>query len=79
MGIRLILLAIFLWLLFFVVRRFFRQRKQQGKAAKPSSSVDMVACNHCGVHIPQDRAIQQDGNYYCCTKHSRLGGKKEEK
>ncbi len=78
MGIRYILLGIALWLLFTAVRRFIRQRREQRAETRPSSSVNMVACSHCGVHLPQNEAVYKDNNYYCCTEHLRLGGKKEE-
>lgn len=78
MGIRYILLGIALWLLFTAVRKSIRQRKQRGKVAESSHPVNMVACNHCGVHISQEEAIHKGKSYYCCIEHSRSSKKKEE-
>lgn len=50
----------------------------QDKGNKPTPSPlalpqDMLACAHCGVHIPQAEALML-GNYaYCSAEHRRLG------
>jgi uncharacterized protein len=75
MGIRYILLGLALWLLFSTLRRYIRQRKQ--KVAESRHPVNMVACNHCGVHLAQEEAIHKEKNYYCCLEHSRLSNNKE--
>jgi len=33
----------------------------------------MVACSHCGLHIPRDEAVVTEQQNYCCEEHSRLG------
>jgi uncharacterized protein len=78
MGIRYILLGLALWLLFTSIRGFIRKRRQRRTEIRPGSSVNMVACKQCGVHIPKNEAIYANKNYYCCIEHSRLNGKKEE-
>ena len=30
---------------------------------------DMVACAHCGVHLPKDDALWKDGRGYCSRAH----------
>jgi len=32
----------------------------------------MVACAHCGTHLPQADALQGPGGVYCCTEHRQL-------
>lgn len=34
---------------------------------------DMLACAHCGVHIPQAEALLSGAHAYCCAEHQRLG------
>ena len=29
----------------------------------------MVACLHCGVHLPQDDALQTRNGFYCSPEH----------
>ncbi|MBX9832079.1 MAG: hypothetical protein K2X78_03440 [Burkholderiaceae bacterium] len=45
---------------------------------KPSPSPlalpqDMLACAHCGIHIPQAEALMLGSEAYCCAEHQRLG------
>jgi uncharacterized protein len=72
MGIRFLLLAVVLWLLFYTIRGYIRRRKDKLKAKPSGRSMDMVACYHCGVHLPQDEAVYEDNQYYCCKEHSEL-------
>lgn len=39
------------------------------KAAAQALPVDVVACDHCGVHIPQSDAIQGQRGMYCTLQH----------
>ncbi len=34
---------------------------------------DMVACAHCGVHVPAPQAVAEGGRNYCSPEHRRLG------
>jgi len=34
---------------------------------------DMLACAHCGVHVPQGEALKTDAHAYCCADHQRRG------
>lgn len=46
-------------------------RRQPGTGGAP-----MIACAHCGVHLPQQDALQDDrGRSYCGEEHRRLGGR----
>ncbi|MDD2546485.1 MAG: PP0621 family protein [Burkholderiaceae bacterium] len=47
----------------------------QPPAAAPTtaSPQDMVACAHCGLHIPRTEALGTDQKPYCCADHQRRG------
>lgn len=32
---------------------------------------DMVACDHCGVHVPRAEALMLGQHAYCCAEHRR--------
>lgn len=32
---------------------------------------DMVACAHCGVHLPRTEALTHGTRSYCCTDHQQ--------
>jgi uncharacterized protein len=43
-------------------------RKQ---AAKPKT-ITMVACAHCGMHLPTEDAVQGSHGVYCSAAHRQL-------
>jgi len=47
--------------------------RQAVQSTRQIKEKDMVACVHCGVHIPQDEAVVSGQQNYCCEEHSRLG------
>lgn len=57
----------------------WRSRRAPGssdKKASPSPLAlpqDMLACAHCGIHIPQAEALMLGSTAYCCAEHQRLG------
>jgi uncharacterized protein len=47
------------------------RRKQAGQ---PPQAQAMVACAHCGLHLPQPDAVEgESGRHYCSVEHRRLG------
>ena len=50
---------------------FKSYRKQPPKQDKPVQTQDMVSCAHCGINLPKGESLSVDGQYYCCTAHSR--------
>lgn len=45
-------------------------RSKQADAAKP---LEMVACAHCGVHLPAQDALVDGDRRFCSDAHRRLG------
>lgn len=37
--------------------------------SKPNSTGTMVRCAQCDVHLPQERALQKDQQWYCSREH----------
>lgn len=48
-------------------------RPDAGREAASGAPEPMVACAHCGVHLPAAESLAGDGRYYCCEEHRRLG------
>ncbi len=51
---------------------------RSGGAARPSRRAPgpqaMVACAHCGLHLPGPDALEgEGGRHYCSAEHRRLG------
>ncbi len=49
------------------------KERQTGKARPPALPQDMVACAHCGVHVPRADALLRGEQVYCSVEHQRLG------
>ena len=56
---------------------WLRAKRKQGQSPSASEKrpeqmstpQPMVACHLCGTHLPQNDALQSEGQWYCCTKH----------
>jgi len=58
----------------------WRRLMQKKAAAKPhQTTLPMVRCAQCGVHVPQDQALQSQDRWYCSRAHleqdSNAGGR----
>ncbi|BAO45274.1 PP0621 family protein [Thiolapillus brandeum] len=31
---------------------------------------NMLPCDYCGLHVPEDEAVQHQGRSYCCREHA---------
>lgn len=40
---------------------------------QPAPPQDILACAHCGVHIPKAEALMLGNQAYCCQEHRHLG------
>lgn len=70
--LRLILLALAVLVLVWLVRRALGPRRA-GPDAPPGAPGELVACAHCGVHLPAGEARRAAGAPYCSDEHARLG------
>lgn len=41
--------------------------------SRPALPQNMLACAHCGVHVPQADALMLGEHAYCCAEHRRQG------
>lgn len=70
--VRVILLALLIWLIIRLYQRFktLSQQRRANEAKQPRRPIEnMVRCEQCGTHIPEKEAIEQDGHYYCSRAH----------
>lgn len=68
--IKILLLAVIIWLLYRILRGYANSIPQNG-GAKDAKAALMVQCDYCGVHVPQEESLTIDGKHYCCESHSR--------
>ena len=72
--IRLIILALLIWLIIRLIRRMLtKPDSASAKAPPPKVGTDMVRCAHCGIHIPENEALYRDKHPYCCKEHRQAG------
>lgn len=69
----------YLVLLIVFVLAYAWWRSQRTSVSKPAARPlpppqDMVACHHCGTHVPRSEAITVAQRHYCCAEHRRADG-----
>ena len=73
----LIALALLVWLVLGSTRRRAKEARRQRPAAaeaQPGTKVEgMVACAHCGIHLPASQALLGQGRPYCSAEHRDSG------
>ena len=58
-----------------------RRRSERQDAQRPTRRPhnpaqlpqDMVACAHCGLHLPRAEALEHAHRHYCCAEHRSAG------
>lgn len=82
MKIVVVLVAVLLlvWLLLGSSRRRAKEARRDSPAQPPAAAPHpppqvegMVACAHCGVHLPGSMALQVRGQAYCSAAHRDAG------
>jgi len=67
---RLFLLLVIGWLVWIILRRWWRNQKYFSINNEPlPMPTPMVRCNYCKIYIPQKHAIKSNNNWYCCNEH----------
>ncbi len=73
---KIFLLAIAIWLVITILRRYFKNIEASAepidRSLRKSESEKMVQCAHCGVHLPTSDSFLVDNQYYCCEAHSNV-------
>ena len=69
--IRILIIALVVWLLLRMIQNWARRSRLNQKGNKPQIET-VVRCRHCGLHIPKHEALESDNNYYCSQEHLRL-------
>ncbi|MPQ71323.1 MULTISPECIES: PP0621 family protein [unclassified Pseudomonas] len=64
--IALIAAAVWFW-------RKFNRPTAPNRPADTLEAAPMVRCAHCGVHLPRDRALSLQQDWYCSQAHLEQG------
>jgi uncharacterized protein len=68
---RILVLILLVVLALWLVRRALRGPTNIQKRSDIQG--ELVACAHCGVHLPRSEARMEQGALYCSEEHARLG------
>lgn len=72
--LRLLILAVAIWLLYRMYKNYRARRQQQRPQARVGN---MVACAYCGLHLPENEAIRISSNEsYCSQEHQNKAQQK---
>ena len=68
--IKLLVLAVVVFAGITLWRRLQAGRNRHGgSAASRNTPETMVRCKRCQVHIPQNKALRSNQDWYCCGEH----------
>ena len=73
---RTILILILVFILYLWARRALADRRRRSPGTRKNAKLDperMLACDHCGVHIPEGEGVRDANGFYCSDEHRRLG------
>lgn len=48
-----------------------RPRDIGGRDTAGRAPEKMIACNHCGLYLPESEALSADGKFFCNREHHR--------
>jgi uncharacterized protein len=66
--IRLIVIALIVYLLIQIFKRW-AANKNSNAAPSRDKQKNMVKCDVCQLHIPEQEALQRDNKYFCSQAH----------
>ncbi len=78
MIIRLLLLFLIVWFLFWLLKKQFSEDAPVKSENKKESLEDMLVCSYCGTHVPESLGIKSADKFYCCQQHVDLDQQKKD-
>ncbi len=67
-----VMVAFYIWRNNRVSDRAEAARRAPPPSGRPQLPTVMVACPHCGTHLPENEAVQGRQGAYCSAEHRRL-------
>ena len=66
---KILLFLVVVFVLLWLLRGATTRRRRGGAAPPPQAPQEMIACAHCGVHLPRDEALPGRGGVFCGDAH----------
>lgn len=70
--LRLLLIAVVVWLAVQFLRRLLNPGPRQTRRADANLPPRMLPCAYCGVHVPENEAVIRGGRAFCSSEHLAL-------
>lgn len=67
--LRILLIVALIGTIYLIIMKLFSFRESD---KTPSKISKMVACEFCGVYIPEDEVVVEDLRNFCCTEHMTM-------
>lgn len=65
--IKFILIALAIWLIY----KLIIKNKKIGSAKEARPLGNMVRCETCGVHLPEEESLHEGERYFCSEAHKK--------
>ena len=71
---RTILLFVLAMLAVYLFRRALHKPRpgRESDAKRDAGGERMVACEYCGLHVPESETVRAEEAVFCCREHRRL-------
>lgn len=66
---RILLLIILIWALYVIVKRFLSTSSTTPSPRETNQTEKIVACHHCGLHIPESESHMVDDLTFCSNEN----------
>ena len=66
--IRFLLIVVAVWLAIMIARQLLRSDRSTA-SPRQLPERDMVRCTECGLHVPRNEAVEDQGRFYCSQRH----------
>ena len=66
---KILLFLVVVFVLLWLLRGAMTSRRRGDAAPPPKAPQEMIACAHCGVHLPRDEALPGRGGVFCGDAH----------
>lgn len=68
------LILIGVWWVRRALQRTGRSARRDERRQKLDEPERVLACRHCGVHVPESEGVRNSDGFYCCEAHQRQHG-----
>jgi uncharacterized protein len=69
MGLRILLLLLIIWAIVLIVRVLIRPSNKQPADSPENNEKQLLKCEYCGVHCPEQDAFRYKDYAFCNKEH----------